>query len=201
MRMCNCINFLKTRKLLLLMLVGLLGLTSCYRTITCPAFDLEILSWIPYQENDVIELYSHVNDSTITLLINSVYVAHTTNYSTAYDCGECWDDITIDGSNFYLTMFLDKNVIGRQDYRICDTPFSNYSELTNFLFENQKYDIVRIYENNSSSGTFKKLIMAKDIGVVGLIDKNDNTWVLKTNNKVRGGNERKNIEIHNIGCG
>ena len=195
---------IKTGKSLLIMLVlALLGLMSC--KIHCPEFDKEILSWIPYQENDVIELYSQSNDSTILISIKSVDVTHTTSYRGKCDCG---DYIFIgDGdSNFQIDIRSEGNIIGSQSYQIGNTYFNEYdtySEIENFLFESQEYDIVRIFEKKDSKSTFKKLIIAKDIGIIGLIDNDGNTWTLKTNVKIRKfnePNERKNIVIKNVSC-
>jgi hypothetical protein len=58
--------------------------------------------------------------------------------------------------------------------------------------------MVQVFDNNSSNGTFKKLIVAKEFGIIGLVDIHDNTWVLKTNAKNKGTNEQKNIVIKNI---
>jgi hypothetical protein len=67
------------RRLLSFIMVFLLfGLISCYRQITCPEFNEEILNWVPYQKNDVIELYSPAIESTLKFSINSVGVIHTT---------------------------------------------------------------------------------------------------------------------------
>ena len=181
-----------------LFVVGiLLGLTSC--RINCPEFDRKILSWIPYQENDVIELYSQSNDSTIFFSITSINVTHTTHYERGSECGGCQDEIQINryDSDFYFEMY------GGQNYKIFNTYFTTYSELNNYLFEGKEYDVVRIFENNNSNVSFKKLIIAKEFGVIGLIDKDGNTWALKQNVKIRRLNEneqRKSIVINNVSC-
>jgi len=79
------------KKVLFLFEIGVLcGLISC--KTHCPEFDEEILSWIPYQENDVIELYAQSNDSTIIFSIKSVDITHTTHYPSNTKCA-CGDDI------------------------------------------------------------------------------------------------------------
>ena len=193
-------------KLLFFMLVCLWGLTSCHQQVTCPELKEEILSWIPYQENDAIELYSQMKDSTIIFSIKSVIVTHTTDYTTGYKCGGCDDEIQInsyDDSNFHVDIYLNNGIITSQTYRIFDSYFPTYTETKNYLFENKEYDIVRIFDNaDYSNGRLKKLIIAKDFGVIGLIDVDGNTWTLKTNAKLRSLNgERKNIVINNVsGC-
>ena len=173
------------KKYLFLFVVGiLLGLISCKTKTTCPEFDKEILSWIPYQKNDVIELYSQSNDSTIIISIKSVKVIHTTHYTNEYrsKCeGLCFDEIQIrqndnDHFIFKIDISLFWNKVESQNYQINDTYFTNYSEVKNFPFEDKEYDIVRIFETNNSKVTFKKLIIAKEIGIIGLIDIYDNTW-------------------------
>jgi hypothetical protein len=181
--MWNSKNFLGMKKLQFILLVCLLGLINCNRQVNCPKFNEEILNWIPYQENDVIELYSQSNDSTILFSISSVYISHTTHYEKGTKCGGCSDEILINGSDFEITMYLQENIVGSQNYKIFDTHFTTYSEKNNYLFENKEYDLVKIFETNESKAKLKKLIIARDIGIIGLIDKDGNTWVLKTNDK------------------
>jgi len=189
----------KIKKSLLFLIVAF-GLISCAGLkVSCPAFEEEILSWMPYQANDVIELYSQSNDSTIIFSIKSVEITHTTHYTTGMDCGGCDDYILIrdyDDSNFQVAIRLEKNKVNYQRYCIGDSNFYSYSESTNFLFENKKYDIVRIFDNNSNE-TFNKLIVAKGIGIIGLVDIDGNIWSLKTtvNN---GQNELRNAVINNV---
>ena len=110
------------RKCFPLFLIGVLfGLIGC--KTNCSEFDEKILSWIPYQENDVIELYSQLNDSTITFLISRVEISHTTHYSSNKDCGGCDDHIFINdyNSDFHVEVRLHENKMGSQDYKIIDT--------------------------------------------------------------------------------
>ena len=194
----------KMKKCLTLFVIGVLfGLISC-RT-NCSDFDKKNLTWIPYQENDVIELYSQLNDSTITFLINRVEVSHTTHYSFGSKCGGCSDEIFVNeyNSDFYVEIYLHENKMSSQNYKIIDTYFSTYLEEKNYLFENKKYDLVRIFETNGSQGTFRKLIVAKEIGVIGLIDNDGNTWALKTDVKIKRLNDneqRKSVVINNVSC-
>ena len=192
----NFRNFLIIRRLSFFVVISLLGLMGC--RVNCPEFDEKILQWIPYQENDVIELYSQSNDSTIIFTVKSVIVTHTTHYSQGSKCGGCSDDILIydDAADFQVDISLYKNKIEYQSYWVCDTYFSDYSEVKNYLFENEEYDIVRIFDNNGSTGTFRKMIIAKEIGVIGLIDIYGNTWALKIGSDTK----RKNIVINNVSC-
>ena len=54
-----------------------------------------------------------------------------------------------------------------QEYQIGNGYFADdnttYSELTSYLFEDEEYDMVRVFEKTDSKRTFKKLIIAKDI--------------------------------------
>ena len=192
------------KKYLSLFVVGVLfGVISC--KTNCPEFDKKILSWIPYQENDMIELYSLSKDSTILFSIESIEVTHTTSYAFGTDCGGCSDDIRINdyNSDFQLKIYLNENKVRSQNYKIFDTYFTTYSEFTNYLFEDKEYDVVRIFDNNDSKVSFKKLIIAKEIGIIGLIDTEGNTWALKTNAKIRRLNDneqRKGIVINNVSC-
>ena len=196
-----------------LVVIGILfAAINCQET--CPKFDEEILTWIPYQEDDAIELYSQYKDSTIILSIKSVEITHTTNYSkgSIIGCtkcgGGCLDYISINQNNsdFQVNINLYENKMMDYGFGICGTNFTgssfnlNYSELTNFLFEDKEYDIVRVFENNNSDRTFNKLVIAKEIGIIGLIDIYDNSWVLKSNDKTKKLDKREkgNVVIRNI---
>jgi hypothetical protein len=190
------------RKCFPLFVIGVLfGLIGC--KTNCSEFDEKILSWIPYQENDVIELYSQLNDSTITFLISRVEISHTTHYSSNKDCGGCDDHIFINdyNSDFHVRVRLNENKMESQSYKIIDTYFTTYSEEKNYLFESEEYELVRIFETNGPQGTFIKLIVAKEIGVIGLVDIHGNTWTLKTNAKIKRLDKgHKNIVINNVSC-
>ena len=192
------------KKCLTLFVIGVLfGLISC--KTNCSDFDKKNLTWIPYQESDVVELYSQLNDSTIIFLINRVEVSHTTHYSFGSKCGGCSDEIFINdyNSDFHVEIYLHENKMNHQSYKIIDTYFSNYSEVKNYLFESKEYDLVRIFETDKSQGTFKKLIVAKNIGIIGLIDIDGNTWTLKTNVKIKKQNndgQQKSVVINNVSC-
>jgi len=193
-----------------ILIVGIFSLINCtgYQ-VTCPEFDEEILSWLPYQVDDVIELYSPSKDATIIFSIKNVVVTHKTHYTTGTDCGKCDDEILIrDYHGFQIEIQLRNNKVTNQVYRIGDTWFLDgnytYSEIKNFLFEGEEYDVVRIFEKTDSEGSYKKLIIAKDIGIIGLVDIRGNIWVLKTNDNIQRLDEsdekEKNIVINNVSC-
>jgi len=197
------------RKLILILLIPFV-LASCNIPISCPDFKEEILSWLPYQENDIVEFYSQQTDSTISFFIKNAGVSHTTHYHTGYKCGTCDDHIMVyseDNSSpkFLIDISLNKNKITNQSYYIWDTFFtdynSNYSEEKNYLFENNKYDIVRIFSHKDSKGTLEKLIIAKGFGVIGFEDIYGNCWSLKTDTKDnKSGDGEKRMKIINTSC-
>ena len=213
---------------LLFIFICIFGLSGCffYYQVDCPDFNEDNLSWLPYQADDVVELYSQSKDSTILFSIKSVEITHTTDYETGNKCGNCDDRIEIKQNNsnrfkFAIHISLRKNKISNQTYRVGDTEFMDgnykYSEKRNFLFEEAEYDVVRVFEKTDSKGTFKKLIIAKEIGIIGIIDIYGNSWGLKTNAEMKRFNEldepddsdelddsdeqRKKIIINNVsGC-
>ena len=191
--------------LLLFFVVCLIGLTTCIRQINCPKFDEKILSWIPYQAGDVLELYSQLKDSTIIFSINSVTVEHITDYKPGFKCMGCESFININqdnhqDSNFRVYLYSNNNDVGSHNYWVLGSCFYTYSEFKNYTLENTNYDIVRIFDNEEqcSHGMLQKIILAKDIGVIGLIDIYDNLWTLKIN--VNEGRKRRNIDIINRSC-
>jgi hypothetical protein len=209
MKFQEVLKLIKMKKLLLLLILSL-GLTGCYRQVSCPDFKKEILRWLPYQENDVIELISQSNDSTIFFFIKSIWVDHKSHYTTGYKCGTCDDYIWINQEDhsintFHVDIHLNKNKIINQGYYIYDTYFTEYNatylEEINYLFEKNKYEAVRVFEKNDLKGTFKKLIIAKDFGIIGLVDIHGNVWALKTESVIRKiDKQENNIVIHNTSC-
>jgi len=190
--------------LLLFFVVCHLGLISCTQQINCPKYDKKILTWVPYQANDVIELYSQARDSTIIFLINDVTVEHTTDFTLAKDCNSCTDYSYVNNdeseSNFRVYINSNRNEVSSQHYWVCGSCFYTYTEFKNYTFENKKYDVVRIFDNEEqcSHGMLKTLILAKDIGVIGLIDNKDNIWTLKTN--VNENRKDRDVVIINRSC-
>jgi len=186
-------------KVLFITILGvIMGMTSCKKN--CPNFNESVLNWVPYQADDVIELYSQSKDSTIIFSIKSIEATHTTHYQSNAKCGGCDDYISITGydADFHAHIEIDGKNIRYQQYRIGDTDFYGHSKSTNFLFEGKEYEEVMIFEKGEREGMFKKLIIAKNFGIIGLIDIDGNTWALQTNGKKL--NTKKNIVIHNVSC-
>lgn len=189
-----------------LKLLFILGVSSMIIgcKVSCPEFQENHLAWIPYEDGDVIELQSQSNDSVMIFLIHNVYVEHKTHYRKMEKCGTCDDFILINNSNdsdFQAHIYLHENKITNQSYIIKENYFneytSTYSELTNFEFENEIYEKVKIFEKNDSQGAFKKLILAKDFGIIGLIDVDGAIWSLKNGEKRL---KQTKITINNTSC-
>ena len=192
------------KKLYFFIVIGwLFTVMSCKHQ--CPPFDKGVLSWIPYQENDVVELYSESSDLIIKFSIKSVVVSHQTQYQDYAKCGTCDDYIEItqnssDNFVFYAGMSLHKNKKISQNYFMGDTPFYTYSEFKKYQFNGNEYDKVRVFESTNLNKTFKTLITVKGIGIIGLIDNEDHVWVLK-NDKIKESKEGNGIIIHETSCG
>lgn len=191
-----------------LFLTLLLILQSCGFQVNCPDFDAETLEWIPYQNNDIIILENSSKESHITLAVNSIYVEHTTHYVTNQKCGTCDDIISINGNetdnnNFLVHIGLNKNRINSQDYLVNGTYFtdynSEYSEHNNYLFDGDVYEAVRIFEKSVANETYRKLIIAKGYGIVGLVDYEGNAWKLVDVISSSGGISN-NIDIKKVSC-
>ena len=167
----------------------------------CPSFNKDVLSWIPYQENDVIELYSQSYDSTIIFSIKSVEVLHQTEYSYNSKCGTCDDYIVInadDNFDFYVSIYSHKNKFSSQYYRIGGTSFSTYLEYNEYVVDTKEYGSTRVFEADINK-TFKSLIIVKGIGIVGLLDMNDHLWVLK-NDKTKESKDGTGVIINETSC-
>lgn len=193
---------------LTIIISGLILIFCCGRQIDCPDFNNEILEWIPYQNNDTIRLINCSNDSIMKLVINEVIVEHTTHYMTNHDCGTCDDHIMINGNetintDLQIDIGLNENNINAQRFLIKGFYFteynSDYSELSDYSYEGVKYDIVRIFEKKDTNDRFFKLILAKGLGIVGLVDKNGDVWKILNNDLKNSKSE--SVEIKNISCG
>lgn len=193
---------------LTILISGLALLMSCGRQIDCPNFNNEVLDWIPYQNNDTIRLINSSNDSIIILVINEVVIEHTTHYMTNLDCGTCDDQIMINGNetnnnDLQINIGLNENNINAQRYLIKGSYFTEYnsdcSEQADYSFEGVKYNAVRIFEKKETNDRFFKLILAKGLGIVGLVDKNGDVWKIISNDLKNSMSE--SVEIKNISCG
>jgi len=164
---------------------------SCGIKVKCPKFDKDILNWVPYQNNDTIKLVNLKNDSVLLLIIDTLMINHTTYFLTSSDCGGCGDDILVNNyetKDLQIMIFISDNTITGQCYTIKGTYFEDdsidyldYIEQPDYLFNGICYDNVHIFENKKTGEKFKKLIVAKEFGIVGLIDKDDNIWFIEGN--------------------
>ena len=113
-----------------------------------------------------------------------VKVNHTTHYNTGYDCGHCDDDIQIGGrTGFSVSVSLEKNKIKSEYYSINNESFyENAVILENYTFNDKQYERVKIFEKAESNS---KLIIARNFGIVGFIDKDGNEWSLLEDNAMQ----------------
>lgn len=185
---------------------SMIMLFGCGRKINCPDFNSEVLQWIPYEKNDTIELHNLANDSVLMLPVRSIIATHTTHYITNLKCGECDDNIMINAEmssiQFFANIYLNKNQITSQFYMIHGSNFdddeNHMSEESNFTFEGNGYNNVRIFTNNITTAPFNKLIIAKGFGIIGLIDRDGNTWKMK--NPALRNSRMTDIEIVETSC-
>lgn len=189
-----------------ILLTAVVLLTGCGRKVNCPMFNFDLLQWIPYENNDTIKLQNLGNDSVMILPVRHIFVSHTTHYMTNLKCGECYDNISINAesssTDFIVNMYLDKNQFTSQNFLIMGVSFdseaAHYSEQSNYTFEGNVYDNVRIFTNDNTSVVLSKLIIAKSYGIIGLVDRNGNTWKLK--NPVLKSARNIQVELINTSC-
>ena len=154
--------------------------------VKCPDLDKNILSWYPYEVGDIINLSSESN--ILSLTISNVQIDHTTHYSTGTKCGNCDDNIFIyakhqDTITFEINVYLTENKISSEGYSIKNSFFGGNPDITaNYTINNKVYNQVKIYESTRGQ-EFKKLIVAKDFGIVSLTDTLGNEWILSENAK------------------
>ncbi len=190
---------MKTR-LYILSLTIILVLSSCIGIKKkCPEFDDEIMAWIPYEQGDIIKLSNSDLDSTITILIQSQYIDHMESYKTNEKCGQCDDYITINNSqnsqfNYSASTHYQELGVETFYFSINDTLVrfeTNVSQIIphyNYNVEGIDYQNVKIYTNQKTSDkNFYCLIIAKNIGIVALIDNYERYWAID-NNEIRNVN-------------
>jgi len=159
----------------------LLCLFSTCRNINCPDFDEDVLSWYPYEEGSVIHLESKTTDTLLTIPIVNVMVSHTSHYNTGSKCeGGCNDEIQIDSrAGFSISVYLEKNKIKSEHYNVNGESFYENAIISdNYTFNGKEYEQVKIFEKAKSHS---KLIVARNFGIVGFIDKDGNEWLLLEN--------------------
>lgn len=146
----------------------------------------EPLRWIPYERNDTLIFKNEITDSTLLLAIDSLTIRHTTSYSSFNDCGNCDDYIEVNyyyqqEPDFHVSISFDKDGISGEGYTIMEDRFddSNCTEQNNYKIRTEQYEVVKIYEASNEYEYFKTLIVAKDYGVVALIDRNNTYWILQ----------------------
>ena len=152
---------------------------SACRNVKCPDLDKNILSWFPYEEESVLHFENKTTDALLTIPIDYVGVNHTSHYSIGSKCGDCSDEIHIGGSSveFNIFVYIRENKIQSEHYNINGESFyENAIILENYTFNNKEYEKVKIFENSASNG---KLIVARNFGIVGFVDKEANEWVLQ----------------------
>ena len=177
--------------------------------VDCPSFDKNALAWIPYHENQKIIFKNSATNENIHLTISAFVIEHTTHYMTNADCEKCDDIIEINNfaegvTNLYIYFHLRENELGQMHYEIKGSIFDNYSisaatEYTDYEFNSKVFPEVKILTNNSYDQLFKKLILAKNYGIIGLIDKSDNKWCWNQNYVIIS-EENIEAEFRDISC-
>lgn len=176
-----------------LIILVFIGLSSCKKK--CPEFDKEIMTWIPYEKGDTIKLSNADLDSTLIISIYSQYIDHMDSYKTNEKCGQCDDYIEINeysykNNNFYYHAFTSYQKIEGEtfsfqfkDYLVSfGTDNSQITERSNYIIEGIEYQNVKIYINEKNFETgFYSLIIAKSIGIVAIIDKDERIWSIDNN--------------------
>ena len=191
------------------MLLIFIVLTSCLGIKkNCPEFDSGLVAWIPYEPGDTLILSNTELDSSLMFVIYSVvYIDHMESYKTNEKCGECQDYISLNiNSNEPVRFSYGANTrhqilnFETYDFNINNTfqSFGTYnsqiSEHNDYNIEGMDFSDIKIYQNvKTSDFGFYSLIVAKNIGIVALIDNNEKIW--STNN-----NTIKNVN-HTITSG
>jgi len=158
--------------------------SACGRNASCPDLNENILSWFPYEEGGVIRLENKTAGTLWTVPIGYVEIDHTSHYNTGNDCGHCDDEIRISSkdADFSISVSIEKNKITSERYKIGNVSFyGSPTMLENYIFNDKKYEQVKIFENTNSS----KLIVARNFGIIGFIDEDGEEWLLVENNVMR----------------
>lgn len=170
----------------IILFAAIISITSCdMHKVDCPAFNNEIMEWMPYEEGQLIVLKNLGANDTISLFVNSINISHATQYMNNEDCGTCDDYINICESygneeNFCLYVHLNENELKGESYYIKGSSFDSYLtvlDYTDYDFNGTIYAKVKEYRNSSSDQGYTKLFVAKNYGIIGLEDENGNTWI------------------------
>lgn len=179
---------------------------SCGRTINCSDFNMDMLQWVPYENNDTIRLQDTENDSVINLPVGSIQVIHATHYVTNQKCGGCSDQIYVNmeasSNDLVVSVYLHEGQITTQSFVVKGVYFTNgndnYSEQADYTFAGKAYEAVHIFEATDTQAPFRKLYIAKGYGIIGLVDKNGHNWKLQ--NPELKSTRSTEVQITNTSC-
>ncbi len=182
----------------LFLLIFSLFIAGCEMKVDCPEFDPDILQWFPYEDGSSILLVNSNSEAELELKINKVQIRHTTHYMSNQKCGTCEDYVEINETtdDLNISIFLNENSIDAEYYLVKGAGFSEYTFFGSYIVDNEEYLDVKVFENTTTILDYTKLFVAKGFGVVGLVDQNNETWVLKQDNIEL----IPIVEIKNISC-
>ena len=185
-------------KLFLLIITSLIFvLTGC--STKCDDFNNKIVDWMPYKTSDKIVMSR--NSIRDTLIVNYSEIYHTDKVGFGAKC-TCENSYILNLSSNTLKIdirFNDSKSIEQSEIVINDE-WMNYSEQLNNLNINGKiYTDLIVYKNTNqtSSSKFEKIIVAKSIGIIKIIGKN-NEWIIIDDSKKQI--ETSDIKFKNTDC-
>lgn len=178
-------------KILLILTWMIIILNGCTRK--CEDFDNEILDWMPYKVNDKIELSSN-SSSFETLTVSYSEINHSDKIPVMAKC-MCENSfiISLSSDSLNITIFFENSNEIDQSWIHINGEQMGYSEhLDNLEINGHRYADLIIYEKNELTLMirFKKIIIAKSIGIIAISEMN-NEWRIVDDSK-------KQIEISDI---
>lgn len=172
---------------LLLTALVFIGCSSSSDTTNCPNFDNEILKYIPYYTGDDFILINNSDNSETKVSVKHSSLRHRESFTSTQECGECDDYLKIvftirNLGEMTLIKMISYNEI-ETDHLSLDVGFEQPKALEELTINDIKYKDVLVYEveANQENAKYKKIVFAKDFGLVAIYETEGSIWTLKEN--------------------
>jgi hypothetical protein len=173
---------IKLKHFLIILTSLIFVLTGC--STKCDDFNNKIIDWMPYKTSDKILISS--NNEKDTLIVNYIEIYHTDKIGSRSLCA-CENSFSVNLSSDAFDIdirFNDSKLINQSDI-VINSEWMNYSEQMDSLNINGKiYKDLIVFQNSNqtSSMRFEKIIVAKSIGIIAIIGKNEE-WIIVDDSK------------------
>lgn len=165
----------------------------------CEDFNNDIVDWMPYKVTDKIVIFRNSDSDTLTVTFSEIN--HTNKIRYGSKC-MCENSFTLNLSSDYLNIdirFYNSWAIEQSEFIINDEWMSYLEQLDTMELNGHTFTDVLIFKNanENSSLRFKKIIISKSIGIIAIIELNDEWLIIDYSKKHT---EISDIEFKSTDC-